>query len=200
MKTIKNVQLMVLMLGALYTSGFNTIPNQTTLLSTEVVEVSKKVRVLIKNSRGKVVLRGKMKANQPLSDLFQLDHLPSGDYIIEKIYEHKIEYQIFKVEMLSDFTKNLDADANQPVRVVFGKTYETFKPVMMNRGNLIYVSKMAFKEEELMIKVYNERNELIFTETFKNTGRIYDFSQAKDDVLRFVVTDGHNKYTESFKF
>ena len=201
MKTIKNVKLMVFLLGAMYASGFNSIPNRNSSFSIDIVDdASRKVKVLIKNAKGKVVIRGRMEADQTVSDLFRLGNLPEGDYIIEKIYKHKIEFQTFKVEKHFDIKVDCDAAKLGSSEVVFGESYETFKPVIINRGNLIYVSKMAFEDEELVIKVYSENNELIFTETFKNTGRIFDFSKIRDNKLKLVVTSEGQKFVETIKF
>ena len=200
MKTIKNVQLIACMLVALYASGFNTIPNRFSSSSVEEVYSTKKIKVVIKNAKGKVVKRGKMEATQTVQDLFELELLPMGDYIIEMIYDQKIEFLTFSVKASVEHKGSCDASQHSTTEVVFGDSYEIFKPVMMNRGNLIYVSKMAFEEEELEIKIYNEYNELIFTETFNNSGRVYDFSKIKNDKLKFVVMADGRKYVETFKF
>ncbi|NNL79391.1 MAG: hypothetical protein HKO67_02775 [Flavobacteriaceae bacterium] len=201
MKTIKKAQLIACLLGAMYASGFNMIPNQNSSLSIDVVDdASRKVKVLIKNDQGKVVMRGRIEADQSVADLFRLGNLPTGDYIIEKIYKHKIEFQTFKVEKYFDLKVDCDAAKLGSSKVVFGESYETFKPVIVNRGSLVYVSKMAFEDEELEIKVYSENNTLIYTETFKNTGRIFDFSKIEDDKLKFVVLSNGNKFVETVKF
>ncbi|MBT8254310.1 MAG: hypothetical protein HKN00_07930 [Flavobacteriaceae bacterium] len=201
MKTIKNVQLITWMLVALHVSGFNMNPNQIESFSNqEMIQAHEKVQMQIKNSKGKVIFKGEFNRSENISDHIDLSRLPKGDYLIEKIYDLEIECQPFTVQSNFDLKIEIDASRVTPSSVEFGKSYRIFKPVIMSRGEFIYVSKLAFEEQDLQIKIYNKYNELIYSENVHENGKIFDFSKVHDDEMRVVVRADGRKYSEKFKF
>ena len=189
MKTIKNVQLITWMLVALHVSGFNMNPNRAELSqATEAVSPNDPIEVLVKNSKGKIFYKGEIDQSDEISDHFDIAKLPEGDYSIERIYDLQIEVTPFKV------TKKTAGE------VELGKAYRIFKPVIMSRGDLVYVSKPILNDTDLQIKIYNQYNELIYSENIRKRGQIYDLSEVYNEDMRFVVVTNGRKYSETFKF
>ena len=188
MKTIKNVQLITWMLVALHVSGFNMNPNPNTLSQDhEAVRSNSPIEVLVKNSKGKIFYQGEIDEKDDLSGHFDITKLPAGDYVIERIYDLEIEVMPFKIN-------------EEESQVKFGITRSIYKPVIMSRGDLVYVSKPILNDNNLQIKIYNENNELIYSENIIKKGQIYDLSQVFNEDMKFVVYTDGRKYSETFKF
>lgn len=202
MKTIKNVQLITWMLVALHVSGFNMNPNRVELShELEAVRTNEMVEILVRNSKGKIVYRTEIEDGQDISDYFDITHLPEGDYLMEKVYDLEIEVIPFSVTQ-PEFNLKVDVPASMVTTgtVEFGDSYRIFKPVIMSRGDLVYISKPVLTEQNLQIRIYNKFNELIYSEKIKKNGQIYDLSQVIDEDMRFDVWANGRKYSETFKF
>src|SRR5690606_17133300 len=93
---------------------------------------------------------------------FDLTSLPDGDYLFELDKDVEISTIPFTVKANNvSFKKELE------------KTF--FKPMARVKGNLVYVTRLSLNKAPMDIEVYsvsNGNNELIHSETFKNTENI----------------------------
>lgn len=189
---------MTWMLVALHVSGFNMIPNRAELSQEiEAVRTNERIEVLVKNSKGKVIYRAELADNESISDHFDIENLPAGDYTLEKNYDLEIEVSPFSVTRSEVGTEASNVAAG---KVEFGDAYRIYKPVIMSRGDLVYVSKPVLNDEDIRIRIYNKFNELIYSENIKKSGQIYDLSEVIDEDMRFDVWVDGRKYSETFKY
>ncbi|MBT8272151.1 MAG: hypothetical protein HKO90_10590 [Flavobacteriaceae bacterium] len=202
MKTIKNVQLITWMLVTLHLSGFNTIPDRAALSQeVETARTGKKVEVLVKNSKGKVIYRGDFEDTASITNHFDIANLPVGDYTIEKVYDFEIEVSPFKVTQPEHhLDKGAKTSSVATGQIEFGETYRLYKPVIMSRGDRVYISKPFLDAQDVQISIYNKYNELIYSENIRKKGQIYDLSQVINEDMKFVVWANGRKYSETFKF
>jgi len=89
---------------------------------------------------------------------FDLTSLPNGNYYFEIEGQTKIKVIPFAVIL-----NNVD----------FQKEEETifFKPIVRFKDNVVYISKLALKNEKMIIKIYDDNSNLIYTEDLM--GKLY---------------------------
>ena len=189
MKTIKNVQLIALVLVALNASGINMIPNpEAPMTRLEKTTNDRSITMVIKNSKGKIIYEGVSAHIGELPQDFDLTSLPNGQYSIE--HENGVEINVCPFRVSAK-------------QVSFDKSYRIYKPVILIRDNRVYVTKMSFDKQNLELMVYNNYNELVYAEKLKNSddmGRILDFSGINNSKMEIVVKSDGRSYSKSLKF
>ena len=134
------------------------------------------LKINIKDSFG-VVLYNNSYTGVEFTKTFDLTSLPNGNYYFEIEGQTKIKMLPFTVIL-----NNID----------FQKEEESifFKPTVRFKENIVYISKLALKNEEMKIKIYDDNSNLIYTEDLM--GKLYldrklDFSMLKSGSYELVL-------------
>jgi hypothetical protein len=160
-KTLTKSILPAVMLTAMMsyaTNGLDVNPNNDIKKTSFTINnVREGNQLTIKDLNGIILYKEKIEKSGTYSKGFDLTSLPSGSYVFE--LQKDLEIKSFP------FTVNKE-------KVVFnGEETIIYKPFVTQKGNHLYVSKLALNEEPLEIKIYRD-SELIYSEEIKNTKTI----------------------------
>ena len=114
-------------------------------------------QLIIKDINGIILYKEQIEKSGTYSKGFDLTSLPSGSYVFELQKDLEIKFFPFTV--------------NDETVVFNGEETIIHKPFVTQKGNYVYVSKLALNEEPLEIKIYYD-SELIYSEEIKNTKTI----------------------------
>ena len=159
--TLRKSILTAVMLTAMMsyaTNGLDINPNNDLKKTTfSLNHVKEGNQLIIKDIYGIILYKEQIETSGTYSKGFDLTSLPNGSYVFE--LQKDLEIKSFP------FTVNDET-------VVFnGEETIIHKPLITQKGNYVYVSKLALNEEPLEIKIYYD-SELIYSEKIKNTKTI----------------------------
>ena len=159
--TLRKSILTAVMLTAMMsyaTNGLDINPNNDLKKTTfSLNNVKEGNQLIIKDIYGIILYKEQIETSGTYSKGFDLTSLPNGSYVFE--LQKDLEIKSFP------FTLNDET-------VVFnGEETIIHKPLITQKGNYVYVSKLALNEEPLEIKIYYD-SELIYSEKIKNTKTI----------------------------
>lgn len=162
------------------------------LPSMEVTVVdARKLKVSLMNARGNTLSILDQNENlfyqQEIIDgqyvkSFDFEILPAGKYLIKSTNE--VQSKSFLIT-LSESGISLEEKET------------TFFPIVMKRGEMVYVNLFTNDEEPLDISIYNEDDKLIYKDAVKgayNAGQIFDFSKSPSGEYRFYMAN-HGEIT-----
>lgn len=118
-------------------------------------------QLVIKNDYGIVIYKETIKNSGAYNKGFDLTDLPSGDYFFELNKDSEIKIIPFNV-------------TNQTVSFNKEEEETIFKPIVTNKENRVYISKLSLQLKPTEIRVYYENPEgtffkLIYSEVFTNS-------------------------------
>lgn len=181
MKKILSLVLVLIAIGHINAKGIE--PNSP--LGTSVIkkgalvklfyrgEHSGKVKVTIYNQNGSVVFKEVMQNREHFMRPYNFSSLPAGEYTIQIIDEQgtrteKVEHAGVSKKKRAAYLSRLNADTNKYM-----------------------LSVPANGSNELLVKIYDERNAVIYQERAQVSGdfaKVYDLSRVKG-VHTFEITD-----------
>jgi hypothetical protein len=196
MKTvIKKSILAAVLLSTLLSNaneGSSFIPKKEKDIARTMViinDVRKGQELIIKDDSGLVLYKELIKVTGNYNKAFDLTELPDGDYFFE--VDKGLEIKSIPFSVVSN-------------KVVFNKEMETtiYKPYVWLKENYIYVNKLALQEEPLEVKIYyGGDNELIYSETIKNTkniGKAYKLLKYATGSYKVELSSDGRTYYEYF--
>ena len=159
--TLRKSILTAVMLTAMMsyaTNGLEINPNNDLKKTTfSLNNVKEGNQLIIKDINGIILYKEQIEKSGTYSKGFDLTSLPSGSYVFELQKDLEIKFFPFTV--------------NDETVVFNGEETIIHKPFVTQKGNYVYVSKLALNEEPLEIKIYYD-SELIYSEKIKNTKTI----------------------------
>jgi len=159
--TLRKSILTAVMLTAMMsyaTNGLEINPNNDLKKTTfSLNNVKEGNQLIIKDINGIILYKEQIEKSGTYSKGFDLTSLPSGSYVFELQKDLEIKFFPFTV--------------NDETVVFNGEETIIHKPFVTQKGNYVYVSKLALNEEPLEIKIYYD-SELIYSEEIKNTKTI----------------------------
>ena len=194
-KVIKNSILTAVLLSTLLSNaneGSSFIPKKEKDIAKTMViinDVRKGQELIIKDDSGLVLYKELIQVTGNYNKAFDLTELPDGDYFFEVNKDLEIKSIPFSVA------------SN---KVVFNKDEETtiYKPYVWLKDNYIYLNKLALNEEPLKVKIYyGDDNELIYSETIKNTkniGKAYRLLKDATGSYKVELNSDGRTYYEYF--
>lgn len=117
---------------------------------------------------------------------FDLTDLPNGNYFFELEKDMEIKSIPFTVK------------SNE---VTFNKEKETtiFKPFVREKGDLVYITKLAANKEPLKLSVYglnDGSSRLLYTETIKGVQSIEKALKLEDGRYKIVFASNNREFTK----
>lgn len=142
--------------------------------------------VSIKDTYGVVLYKEEIKETGTYKKGFDLSGLPNGEYNFE--IDKNLETRNIP------FTVNFD-------NVYFNKEKETinYKPFVRQENGIVYVTKLAPKQEALNIHIYannNEEYELVHSERIKGTQSIEKAYKLGKGNYKLVFISDNKEYTK----
>jgi flagellar hook assembly protein FlgD len=155
----------------------------TKKLSVKFDNVSEDVQLKIKDASGYILFSESIeKSSENYLKTFDISTLPDGNYQIE--LEGALKVVSFPFSIADDKITSAMFEKN-----------ETYKPVVREKGNKVYVSKFNPEQADLNITILDKSGDIIYSETLKGEaqlGRIYDFSQRQGE---FQISMSYNEKT-----
>lgn len=159
--TLRKSILTAVMLTAMMsyaTNGLDINPNNDLKKTTfSLNSVKEGNQLIIKDINGIILYKEQIEKSGTYSKGFDLTSLPNGLYVFELQKDFEIKSFPFTV--------------NDETVVFNGEETIIHKPFVTQKGNYVYVSKLALNEEPLEIKIYYN-SELVYSEEIKNTKTI----------------------------
>jgi len=145
--------------------------------------------LIIKDSNELILYKELIEKPGTYSKGFDLTALPDGNYYFELDKEVVITIRPFKVKDNSvEFKKD--------------EEYKIFKPVVYVKGKNVYVTRMSLIKNPIEIKVYDEDDNMVFSEKIEEAtslGKIYDFSKVKKRNFTIVFKSEGRFFKNSIK-
>jgi len=194
MKRLVKTSLVIVVMFATMVSYANEFP----LLTKERTKIVKNITfdnvkqgslLLIKDSNEMILYKELIKKPGTYSKGFDLTALPDGDYYFELDKQVEIKVMPFQVKAsIVEFKKD--------------EEYKIFKPVVYVKGNYVYISRMSTVLKPIEIKVYNENDNLVFSEKIKegkSLRRLYNFSKINEGNYTIIFKSEGRTFKNSLK-
>ncbi|SDW42164.1 hypothetical protein SAMN05444411_101683 [Lutibacter oricola] len=123
------------------------------------------------------------------SKKFDLNTLPLGTYRFEVTGETKVKYLTFEV---TEESVEFKSDINTVI----------YKPVTLTKDKNVTITKLALNNEPLKIEVYDDKSELLHTETLKggiDLKRILSFVEVPNGDYKIYLTTNGKTFIENIK-
>ncbi|WP_452232877.1 hypothetical protein [Lacinutrix sp. MEBiC02595] len=196
-KLIKNTLVLVVLFTALLANANAPLNNlkdakRTTLTLKDVKQGDE---LIIKNAYGIILYKEVIKNSGNYIKGFDLTELPKGDYFFELNKDFIIKIIPFNVSNNSVAFKN---DNESTI----------FKPLVKNKENKVYISKLSLNYQPLKVEVYYEDLEsnnynLIYSETLENSNninRILNLDIEKKGNYRIVTKTEGRTFVDYIQF
>lgn len=155
--------------------------NEENSIDLVIDDVNKRTQITFKDNRNNILFEQTIDDTKKYSKRFNVELLPEGDYVVE--IDDDTRTKIIPVCIGDD-----------GIQVEESKMNEYFKPVVNEKGSLIYVNQFSPDLKPLFVSIYNDKNEVIHNEFLKgkmNLGKIFDFSQSMSGNYRiYLETNG----------
>lgn len=144
------------------------------------------ILISVKDINGEVLYSENYKGLN-YSKRYDLTTLPKGDYFFEIEGQTKIKLMPFEVS-----SKN----------VSFDKEIETiyYKPTVRQEGEMVYVSKITFSEDEsLTVSLYDENLNELYRENVRGSmsiGKVLNISKLEAGNYKVVINTGNRVFNE----
>lgn len=163
---------------------------ETNVTSIRFENVIQGSSLTIKDENGLVLYNESIEQSGDYTKGFDLSSLPNGDYFFELNSELKLVVIPFNV------------DASEVV-LEKGSEESIYKPAVITKEDMVYVSRTAIDETPLSCKIYYADNyDLVHTAKFEEMEEVkktYDFSAAKKGNYVFVFESKGRKFTKNVK-
>lgn len=182
-KIIKNGLVFIMIIGL----GFNANAIEGNSIETTTVVANEGTTVTVKAANGKVIISERLTTSEDLNNSAILGNLSDGTYTLELDNGLEIEITPFVVENAS-----IDWRLNNKESV--------YKPIIQFDGERVLFSRLSLTKEPMVIRVYNKRNRIVFTETIKNqieAQRVYDFSKMDDNNYKMVISSNDRTFYQT---
>lgn len=163
---------------------------ETNVTSIRFENVIQGSSLTIKDENGLVLYNESIEQSGDYAKGFDLSSLPNGDYFFELNSELKLVVIPFNV------------DASEVV-LDKGSEESIYKPAVITKEDMVYVSRTANDQTPLSYKIYYADNyDLVHTakiEEMEKVNKTYDFSAAKKGNYVFVFESKGRKFTKNVK-
>jgi len=153
----------------------------------KLTDISENALVILKNSNGKILFEDAITGKDAYSKKFKVNPLETDSYFVT--IEDIRSIKTLPVEL----SKNqLTYDENSMV--------ERFKPMVMQKGSVLYVNYFTPEKSSLDVSIYNSKGELVYSETLAGKltqGKGYDFSKSPKDEYTIAFASNGMYYSHS---
>lgn len=148
---------------------------------TFVLDKMDNIELSIYDANKVLIYSEKVKSKESINRTYDLNSLPEGTYFLEA--ESELKIATYKIAVIGE-TATLEEAA---VSVVY-------KPVFVNDKGLVSLSVFNFEKEAVTIKIYNEDEVELFSETTSEeyVGKFFDIKMLPNDKFTFVVSYANN--------
>ncbi|MFV0565943.1 MAG: hypothetical protein ACK5NB_08940 [Flavobacteriaceae bacterium] len=187
-KTLKNSMLIVAVFTALTSSATETSPysidDTKTALTLNNVKMGDVLS--IKDENGEVLYTEHIKVSGTYKKGFDLTALPNGNYFFE--VDKDVEVKIIPFTVTN---KNVAFNKN--------KEYISYKPYVRQKGDMLFVSKLALDREPLQVHIYADGNngyELLLSEKLEGTQSLEKVYRLEKGNYKLVLISNDKEFTK----
>ncbi len=194
MKKLTKKNLIILLMLASFLSyandGRDTFKEKEKVTNLSFKNVKLGSKLTIKDDKGLVLYKESIIKSGQYSKGFDLTALPNGEYYFE--LDTDFEIVVIPFNVVSNQV-NFRKDEKSTI----------FKPFVRVKDDMVYVSRVSYKESPLEYKIYYaDNNDLVLSEKFENEkqiSKIYDFSESKQGEYLFVFKFEGRRYSKKIK-
>lgn len=153
----------------------------------KLTDISENVQVSLKNSNGNVLFEDAIAGKEGYSKKFKVNQLESETYFVT--IEDNRSIKTLPVEL-----SNNELSFNENAVV------ERFKPMVMQKGSVLFVNYFTPEKSPLDVCIYNSKGELVYTETLAGKmtqGKGYDFSKSPKGEYTVALASNGTVYSHS---
>jgi hypothetical protein len=192
MKTFKFKKILSVVLLVLignYAFAVNPIVQLTGAkkLAIKFDNVTENIQLKIKDANGYALFSENIKKSTVnYLKTFDISTLPDGSYKIE--LEGDLTVVSYPFSIMDDKITSVLVEKN-----------ETFKPIVFERGQKVYVSKFNPEKADIDVAILDNNDHIIYNETLngkEHLGRIYDFSKTQGE-FKISITCNEKTYTQN---
>ena len=179
---------MFVMLAAANTFAFSDSIQLNKEKSFDLVlsQVSNSTQIILKDKHHNILFETTLQKGEDFAKTFNLELVADGTYTVEIENETKIKV----IGLVVDENAVYTAESMQS---------EIYKPVLAEKGSVVYLNQFAPDHAPLYVAIYNNRNELIHEETLEgkvDLGKKFDFSKSYNGQYRFYMESNGMSYDQ----
>lgn len=140
--------------------------------------------ITLKDAQNNILFEQSIEETEKFAKSLNLEQLPDGDYFIE--IDNNTKVKIMPVSIKNDIVNVSESEMN-----------EQFKPVVNEKDAMVYISQFSPTEAPLSVFIYNETNELIYTDVLKgkmDLGKVFDFSDSMEGQYHIYLESNGMSY------
>ena len=144
--------------------------------------------ISVKDLNGQVLYSESYKGSK-FSKKYDIETLPAGDYFFEIEGYTKIKLMPFNVT-------SKEVKFNNEIEVVY------FKPIVRRDNDLIFISKIALKNESLTISLIDDSENVLYNETIAGTatlGKVLNVKELKKGSYKLVLSSDNRFFMDEIK-
>jgi hypothetical protein len=153
----------------------------------KLTEITENVQVTLKNSNGKVLFEDAVSGIDDYSKKFKVNPHEADTYYVT--IEDNRSIKTLPLELSKNQLTYNEKDI-----------VERFKPMVMQKGSVLYVNYFTPEKSSLDVSIYNSKGELVYSETLTGKmtqGKGYDFSKSPKGEYTIALASEGNYYTHS---
>jgi hypothetical protein len=189
MKTIIKKIAMATLIATITTTrliAFEDSLNVSSSTSIDLVinDINKNTKVTIKDENNNILYEQNIEDSEKFAKSFNFELLADGKYIIE--IDDASRTKVYPFYISNDLVSLNNSAAD-----------ELFKPVVSQKGSMVYVSQFSPNCKPLYIAIYDRNNEVIHEELLTgrmDLGKIFDFSNSFGGQYRIYMKSGDVNY------
>lgn len=144
--------------------------------------------ISVKDMTGQVLYSENYRGSK-FSKKYDIKTLPTGDYFFEIEGHTKIKLMPFTVS-------SNEVKFNNEIEAVY------FKPIVRRKNDLVYISKIALKNETLNVVLFDENENVLYNEKISGSttiGKTLNIKELETGSYKLVLSSDNRVFTEQIK-
>lgn len=158
--------------------------SSSTSIDLVINDINKNTKVTIKDENSNILYEQNIEDSEKFAKSFNFELLADGNYTIEIDDDSRTKIFPFNI-------------SNDQVSLNNSSAHEFFKPVVSQKGSMVYVNQFSPDCKPLYIAIYNKSNEIVHEELLEggmDLGKIFDFSNSFGGQYRIYMKSGDVNY------
>jgi len=158
--------------------------SSSTSIDLVINDINKNTKVTIKDENNNILYEQNIEDSEKFAKSFNFELLVDGNYTIE--IDDASRTKVYPFYISNDLVSLNNSAAD-----------EFFKPVVSQKGSMVYVSQFSPDCKPLYIAIYDRNNEVIHEELLTgrmDLGKIFDFSNSFGGQYRIYMKSGDVNY------
>lgn len=169
-------------------NGIKVTVINTKLIDLKLQNFDGDLVISVKDITGQVLYSENYKGSK-FSKKYDIKTLPTGDYFFEIEGQTKIKLMPFTVS-------SNEVKFNNEIEAVY------FKPIVRRKNDLVYISKIALKNETLNVVLFDDNENVLYNEKISGSttiGKTLNVKELETGSYKLVLSSDNRVFTEQIK-